>query len=349
MFSYIFDQKLQNEVAETVRSKVTTLVGGIAARPNAAVTIDEVRALESSINNDSRIEGIVYLNPDASIRWYKTPGMGGSARDSFLGISYDEARANGVFPTGAVSQAFSRQAPRVVMFGEGNYYDMAFPLIGSNNILAGVISLQVSRASTRALIYDTIVNYFLGAMLVMIVMGAVLYVFVYFKILVPLSDLARAVKAVSLRDLRLHYPRRKDEINDVAQNVADLLAKIKEEFRGSKESVKLRKDKEQLWWQALLSVSVGKGARALVVDNENNIMFTNFELTVEKEGPVHLLDVFSGEQKELIEILGKAMDNPGKVFKGRTETGKKQLLIKAVRLPGASEDAKTMIVLEPEA
>ena len=76
-------------------------------------------------------------------------------------------------------------------------------------------------------------------------------------------------------------------------------------------------------------------------------MHANFELTIKKDGPIHLLDIFGGTQKDIVHIVGQAMDNPGKIFRARTESNGRGFGIKTLQLASKGGIVRTVIVLEP--
>ena len=338
MFKFVFDNRLQNEIAESVRARATVMVRGLASKPQ--ITFDELDMMNNWLKSDDRIQNIIYLNANASIRWTKSGAL--------IGKSYNDARAEDLFATNAVASSFNSGVQKSVMYGDGVYYDMAFPLRASQDELIGVVNLQVSRASAKVLINQAMVRYAYGAIAVMLLMGFILYIFIYTKVISPLNALNSAVGMISLKDLKLNVKERNDEIGDVAEAVSVLLNRIKKEFRGIENQALKRGEVEQVWWKALLAVAIAKGSRAIVVDHENNIMFANFEIPVKKDGPLHILDLFDGQQTQIIEIIGKAMDAPGKVYKGETAVGSTKFTVRAAQLPGVEESARTMIVLEPE-
>jgi len=339
MFKFVFDEKLQQEIAEEVRARVPVMVTALAAN-KPRITFDELELMNNWLRSDDRVQSIIYLNRDASVRWHKS--------GDYIGKSYEDARALDIFPTNAVAQAYMQQIPKAVMYGNGMYYDMSFPLRAAQDEVVGIVNLQVSRQSAKDLIGKAMVRYATSCLVIFILMGVILYIFVYVKIISPLNGLSSAVAAISLKDLKLNYKDRNDEIGGVADSLNDFLARVKREFQGIETQNKKKSDTEQLWWKALLAVAISKGSRALVVDHDNNIMFANFEMHVKKEGPLHLLDVFDGQQTEVITVIGKAMDAPGKVFKGEAQVGDVKYAIKAVQLPDLDSDLRTMIVLEPE-
>lgn len=107
-------------------------------------------------------------------------------------------------------------------------------------------------------------------------------------------------------------------------------------------------EKEQRWWKTILAVTVPKGSRALVIDENNNILYTNFELKVPGKEKVHLLDIFDGRQQEIIQVVGEALENPTKVLRGTVVNKNVKCLVKAVQLPDDAGKNRIVLVLEPE-
>ena len=107
-------------------------------------------------------------------------------------------------------------------------------------------------------------------------------------------------------------------------------------------------EKEEKWWKTILAVTVPKGSRALVVDENNNILYTNFELNTSGDKKVHLLDVFDGRQQDMIQVVGEALEHPGKVLRGTVVNKNVKCLVKAVQLPDDAGKNRMIVVLEPE-
>ena len=107
-------------------------------------------------------------------------------------------------------------------------------------------------------------------------------------------------------------------------------------------------EKEQKWWKTILAVMVPHGTRALVIDENNNILYTNFQMNVKKKGAVHLLDIFDGRQQSIIQVVGEALENPGKVLRGSVLSGNVKCTVKAVQLPDDAGKNRMILVLEPE-
>lgn len=340
LFKFVFDKKLQNEMVEMVRYRAPSLVQWLASRPKGEATFREAEIMKGLVRNDDRIKSLIYLNYDGSIRWHENT--------KFLGMSYSDYNNAVGFDTNAVVQAIQDRLPRAIMFNKGADYDMAIPLLAKNNTVAGVVNVTVSRDNARKLIHSSMVRYAFGALIMILLIGGVLYLFLLLKVIRPLGTLKDGVEAISLNNMTLAFPERKDEIGEVASSVNGLLNKIKEDLK-SKENVEiLAVEKEQQWWKAIFAVAVPKGARALVVDENNNVLYTNFELNIPGKEKIHLLDIFDGRQKEIIQVVGEALENPTKVLRSSVDNKDVQYSVKAVQLPDDAGKNRIVVVLEPK-
>lgn len=340
LFKFVFDKKLQNEMVEVVRSKAPDLVQQLAARPKGEAGFREAEIVKGMMRNDERIVNLLYLNYDGSIRWHENT--------KFLRKSYAEYNNEVGFDSAAVVQAIRARRPQSILFGKGDMYDMAIPLLAKDNVVAGVINMTVSRASAKQLIHQSMVRYAVGALIMMLLIGGVLYLFLLLKIIRPLAALKDGIDAVSLNNLSLAVAPRGDEIGDVATSVKGLLGKIREDIKGLEHSEIVSLEKEQQWWGAILAVAVPKGSRALVVDEDNNILYTNFELDTHGKEKVHVLDIFDGRQQKIIQVLGEAMENPTKVLRASVNNKNIQCMVKAVQLPNDNGKNRMLLVLDPE-
>ncbi len=339
MFKFVFDKKLQNEMVEMVRFRAPLLVSSLAARPRGVATFQESDLMIQWKRNDARIRDLVYLNDDGSVRWHEDP--------RFIKMSYADYNQEVVFPTAAVLLAIRDRVPKALLFDDGNYYDMAIPVLAKDTV-AGVVNVTVSRQESKTLIRQSMVRYAVGAFIMILLIGGVLYLFLLLKIIRPLESLKDGVDAVSLNRLDLAYDPRADEIGDVAVSVTALLGRIKEDIKGLESAEIMSLEKEQKWWKTILAVTVPHGARALVIDENNNILYTNFEMNIKKKGPVHLLDIFDGRQQSIIQVVGEAMENPGKVLRSSMMNKNVKCLVKAVQLPDDAGKDRMLLVLEPE-
>lgn len=339
LFKFVFDRKLQNEMVEMVRFRTPLLVQHLSARPRSDATFPEAEVMKGWKKNDDRIRDLVYLNDDGSIRWHENV--------QFIKMSYADYNNETGFETASVPMSKRDGRPKAIMFSDGDYYDMAIPLLAKDTV-AGIVNITVSRASAKALIRQSMVRYAVGAFIMMLLIGGVLYLFLLLKIIRPLEQLKDGVDAVSLNRLELTVPARGDEIGAVAQSVTGLLGKIRDEMKSLQNVEIMSLEKEQKWWKTILAVTVPRGSRALVIDENNNILYTNFELNVNKKGPVHLLDIFDGRQQSIIQVVGEALENPTKVLRGNVVNKNVKCTVKAVQLPDDAGKNRAILVLEPE-
>ena len=339
LFKYVFDTKLQNEMVEMVRYRTGQLVQGLAAKPRQ-VSFNEASQMKDMMQNDSRIKSIIYLNYDGSIRWHENT--------KFMGMSYTDYNNSVGFDSNAAVQAIRSGLPRAVLTGRGETYDMAIPLLAKGNTVAGVVDLTVSRSAARNLIRSSMVRYCVGAFIMILLIGGVLYLFLLLKVIRPLVSLKDTIEAVSLNNLTMDFPQRKDEIGDIAQAVKGLLVKINEDIKDLENVEIMSLDKEKTWWKSILAVAVPKGSRALVVDENNNVLYTNFEFEATEKRKVHLLDIFDGRQQEIIQVVGQALENPTKVLRANIENQGIKCVVKALQLPDDAGKNRIIVVLEPE-
>ena len=341
LFKFVFDKKLQNEMVEMVRYRAPSLVQWLASRPKGEATFREAEIMKGLVRNDDRIKSLVYLNYDGSVRWHENT--------KFLGMSYSDYNTSVGFDTNAVVQAIRDRLPRAIMFNNGTDYDMAIPLLAKDNMVAGVVNVTVSRESARKLIHSSMVRYAFGALIMVLLIGGVLYLFLLIQIIRPLGALKDGIEAVSLNNLSLSFnDQRSDEIGAVGKAVSGLLGKLQADLKGRANMEIMSLEKEQSWWKTILAVTVPKGSRALVVDENNNILYTNFELNVPGKEKVHLLDIFDGRQQEIIQVVGEALENPTKVLRTTVDNKEVQYLVKAVQLPDDAGKNRIVVVLEPK-
>jgi len=339
LFKFVFDKKLQNEMVEMVRFRAPVLVAALSARPKEA-TFREAEIMKSLKQNDDRIKSLVYLNYDGSIRWHETT--------KFFGMSYTDYNNQVGFDTNAAVQAIRDGLPRAILFDGGNYYDMAIPLLAKGNMVAGVVNVTVNRSQAKTLIYSSMKRYAAGVVIMMLLIGGVLYLFLLLKVIRPLNELKDNIDVISSNNFNLTYPERKDEIGAIADSVKGLLEKMRAELKSLENVEIMSLEKEQKWWKTILAVTVPKGSRALIIDENNNILYTNFELNVSADKKIHLLDIFDGRQQDIIQVVGEALEHPTKVLRGTVVNKNVKCLAKAVQLPDDAGKNRMIIVLEPE-
>ena len=339
LFKYVFDTKLQNEMVEMIRYRAPQLVQGLAAKPKQ-VSFNEANQMKDMMQNDARVKSVIYLNYDGSIRWHENV--------KFLGMSYTDYNNAVGFDSNAPVQAIRTAEPRAILTGRGETYDMAIPLLAKGNTVAGVVDLTVSRAAARELIHSSMVRYCIGVLVMILLIGGVLYLFLLLKVIRPLVSLKDNIEAVSLNNLNFKVADRRDEIGDVAQAVKGLLGRLKEDIKGLENVEIMSLEKEKTWWKSILGVVVPKGTRALIVDENNNVLYTNFEFNAAEKRTVHLLDIFDARQQEIIQAVGEALENPNKVVRTSVVNQGVKCLVRAVQLTDDAGKNRIVVVLEPE-
>lgn len=340
LFKFVFDKKLQNEMVEMVRYRAPELVESLAARPKGEATFPEAEIMKNFVRNDERIKSLIYLNYDGSVRWHENT--------QFLHMSYTDYNTSVGFDTNAAAQAIRDRLPRAIMFGGSNYYDMAIPLLAKDSVVAGVVNITVSRESAKKLIHSSMVRYAFGAIIMILLIGGVLYLFLLIKVIRPLQLLKDNIDAVSFNNPQISFPKRNDEIGDVGQAVSDLLIKIQEDRQQLEQQEIVAANQEQQWWAGILEVLAPQGARAMVLDEENNILFANFELNNTEKGKVHLLDFFDNQQQGIIQVVGEALETPGKVLQSGVVDKDVKYTAKAIQLPSDAGKNRVVLVLDPE-
>ena len=339
LFKYVFDVNLQNQIINTVSYNARTLINGLVAKDY--LTIPELEIITSWPVHDPRIKNVVYFNGNGSIRWHRNA--------EHIQKSFTEYERGGYMETYAATDAMQTAKPKVVMKQDGAMYEIAIPLkLAKDDKVVGVISLDVSREQVQQEIKGAMFKYLIGSIAIMILMGFVLYIFVIKRVVSPIVALTNSIDNISTKTFQFDFSHRSDEVGDLAKSVENFLTKVKQELEEQEELSKNRKHYEQEWWAEVLAAAVPKGSRAIVVDENNNIMHTNFELSLKKEGPSHLLDIFGATQQDVVRLVGQAMENPGKVFKATTQSGGREFGIKTLQLTSKGGIIRTIIILEPK-
>ncbi len=342
LFRSVFDKKLQNEMVAMIRFRAPQLVQALAVQPKGEATFNEADTMKGLSRNDERIKSLIYLNYDGSIRWHEN--------GKFLRMSYEEYNNEVGFETSVVVKAQREKRPQAFLFedNDGTYYDMAIPLIAKNDVVAGIVKVVVSRQEAVRFIHSSMVRYACISLLMMLIIGGVLLWFLRHRVVGPLVLLKDSVDAVSLNNLELSFPPRHDEVGDVGVAVEGLLDRIREDIKRLNNAEIMSLEKEQHWWKTILAVTVPKGSRAIVVDENNNILYTNFELKVPGKQQVHLLDLFDGKQQAIIQVIGEALENPEKVLRSTVAYKDVKFMVKVVQLPDDAGKNRIVLVLDPE-
>jgi len=129
------------------------------------------------------------------------------------------------------------------------------------------------------------------------------------------------------------------------------LSKVKAETASHQSREKQRGQAEARWWQSILMAVVSKNHRAVVVDEDNSVLYTNFPLagTAAGDGKLHLLDVIDSQQQDVLRLVGVALDRPNQLVEADTIFRAEPCHVKAVHLEEEGELRRTLIIFEPKA
>jgi HAMP domain-containing protein len=212
------------------------------------------------------------------------------------------------------------------------------------------VDMQVSREGVREVIAQAMNKYVLGAAGVLFLLGIPLYFFLHHFVINPLLHLRDSIEAISFKNLDLKFPERKDEIGDLASMLQVFLQKVKADRANAIVKEKQRGVAEQRWWQSILMTIVSKSHRAIVVDEDNTVLYTNFPVaaTADPNQRMHLLDVIDNQQQDVLRLVGVALDRPNQVVETDTMFRNEACHVRAVHLEEEGELRRTLILFEPK-
>ncbi|HAH06522.1 MAG TPA: hypothetical protein DCM05_08350 [Elusimicrobia bacterium] len=340
LFKWTFDEKLKQEAIDLVKAQAYQLIRGLSSR-QSAITMDEYQIVSEGLAKDERVAALVYFNRYGEIRWFKDAG--------FIGKSFDEFTKSIPLPTDAVEQAYLTKTPKVRAVSSQQLYEIAIPLAVRGEVV-GIVDMQVSREGVQEVIAQAMRKYVLGAIGVLFLLGIPLYFFLHHFVINPLLHLRDAIEAISFKNLDLKFPTRKDEIGEVAGVVGVFLQKVKADRANTMVKEKQRGVAEQRWWQSILTTIVAKTHRAIVVDEDNSVLYTNFPIaaTNDPNARLHLLDVIDSQQQDVLRLVGVALDRPNQVVETDTMFRQEPCHVRAVHLEEEGELRRTLILFEPK-
>lgn len=338
LFKWTFDEKLKKDVLETVRIYAPTMHKGLLKNPKN-ITFEEYDIM-TALNKDERISSIFYLNRAGAVRWHK--------QSRFIGMAWADFQKDYPPPTDAIGQAYKIKNWVALQVPKEPFYEIAIPFTIRGETI-GIIDVMVSKAGSDVLIGSAMRKYIFGAIGVLFLLGLPLYFFLHHYVISPMETLRDSVETISLKNFDLRFPSKKDEIGDLADSVARLLGKMKTEMDGIVNRDHKYKDAEQKWWRSLLGIIVPGSEYVIVVDENNNILYANFELSggVDTKN-IHLLDVVDSQQQSLLRLVGQAFEAPGQPIDGETVFRNQNLNVKVLHVGETSEMNRTLIMFYPK-
>ncbi len=339
LFKWTFDEKLKQEAIDMVRLYAPSLINGLA-RNQSAISMDEYDTV-TRFSKDDRVAALLYLNKYGEIRWFKDPTK--------ITETFDQFTKEVTLPTDAIEQAWLSKSPIVRAVANLPLYDIAIPLALRGEIM-GILDIQVSREGVVKVINAAMQKYAIGAVGVLLLLGIPLYFFLHHFVLGPLLNLREAIESISFKTMELKFPARNDEIGDVAAVINTFLSKVRAEISNAMVKEKRRGVAEARWWQSILLAVVSKNHRAIIVDEDNSVLYTNFPVSgaVTGEHKLHLLDVIDSQQQDVLRLVGVALDRPNQVVEADTTFKGDPCHVKAVHLEEEGELKRTLILFEPK-
>ena len=338
LFKWTFDEKLKKDITETVRVYAPTMRNGLLRNPKI-ITFEEYDIMQSLVK-DERISSVLYLSRAGTVRWHK--------QSRFIGMAWSDFQKDYPSPTDAIGQAYLSKLPKVRQVPKEPFYEIAIPFSVRGEII-GIIDVLVSKAGADLLIGSAMRKYIFGAIGVLFLLGLPLYFFLHHYVISPMETLRDSVETISLKNFDLRFPAKKDEIGDLANAVARLLGKMKVEMDGIVNRDRKYKDAEQQWWRSLLGTIVPGSEYIIVVDENNNILYVNFELAGGADAKnIHLLDVVDSQQQNLLRLVGQAFETPNQPVEGETVFRNQNLNVKVLHVGETSEMNRTLIMFYPK-
>ena len=323
---------------ETVKVYAPTMRNGLLNSPKA-ISFEEYDIM-TTLAKDERITSMIYLSRQGTVRWHK--------ESRFMGMTWDDYKAQVPPPTNAISEAYNSKMPKVRQVSGEPFYEIAIPFSVRGDII-GIIDLLVSRAGAEVLIGSAMRKYVFGALGVLFLLGLPLYFFLYHYVLSPLDLLRDSVEGVSLKNFDLRFPARGDELGDLASAIIRLMGKMKVEIEGISNRDRTYKEAEQRWWRSLLGIIVPPTNYVIVVDENNSILYANFELAqgVDPKN-IHLLDVVDSQQQTLLRLVGQAFEMPDKAVEGEAVFKNQNFNVKVLHVGQTAETNRTLIIFFPK-
>ncbi len=334
IIKWTYDEKLKQDVIETVKVYAPTMRTGLLNTPNA-ISFEEYDIM-MSLAKDERITSMLYLSRTGKVRWQK--------ESRFIGMDWGELQKQVPPATDAIAQAYLSKMPKVRQVKGEPFYEIAIPFSVRGEII-GIMDLLVSRAGAEVLIGSAMRKYVFGAIGVLFLLGLPLYFFFHHYVISPMEALRESIESVSLKNFDLRFPPRSDELGELAGGITRLMGKMKVEIEGISNRDRTYREAEQRWWRSLLNITVPPTNYVIVVDENNSILYANFELAQGMDVKnIHLLDVVDSQQQTLLRLVGQAFEMPDQPVEGETVFKGRNFNVKVLHVGQTAETNRTLIL-----
>jgi len=340
-FRVSFQDKMKQDVIEMVRLKAPDLIKGLLRSPTA-VTFEEFDIM-NWLSSDKRIASLVFLNYNGSVRWHKYA--------PYMTLEFDEYEKKIGTTLQTVRTAYSTGEPAIADL-TGSLCEISIPFkANNNNTVIGILSLQVSTETADKMIGESMMRYTYATVAMLLLIGLLMALFQNHVVVAPIAAMKESVENISMKTMDLRPSGRRDELGALSLALAQFVDKVRKEFHSVQEREARRAQSEQLWWQVVLGAAVSKRSRAMVVDEDNNVLYANFEINrgPSPNGKVHLLDVIDSQQQDVLRLIGLAMETPQQVVEGEVMFNGGKAAVRVIEVQTQDNLKRTMITMEPRA
>lgn len=337
LFKWTFDEKLKSDVLEMVRLKSPDLMDGLIRNANA-ITFAEYGVIEF-LKNDKRIADVLYIDGGGRVRWFR--------HGKYLGMDFDTFVQESGHNPASIWQAYQTGKPSIIEVKKRPFYDVAVPFKAKGEDIIGILNLRVSREGAQMIISSAMRKYIFGACGVLFLLAVPLWLFLKYYVVNPVNALADSVDGISSKNFEIKFGSRNDEIGDLAQAIAGFLEKVRQELDLVGEKQKDQKQYEHDWWEMIINTIAPDSTKALVIDEDNSVLFANFPLNrLDPEQKLHLLDVIDTDRKDIVKLVGTAMENPQKLISADTVFKSETVNAKVVQVEPKGRPKRILILFE---
>ena len=339
LFRSTFDKRLQEDMVKLVQTYKPALAKGLVKKPDA-LTIDELDVMES-LAKDKQVSQVAYFNKFGRVRWHRQASLiGQEIADYEKQVGRSEV----------LYDAMKYKTYKIAPTPDGQYYEVAVPFYSgmADKDLLGALYLQVTRKYVDDMVSWGMGRYRLGAAVVAILIGLPLTLFLYLAVMKPLEKLLDGLDGLSLKNLEWKVEGTvRHEFADLHAGIGGLIEKLKGELTVLRAREDARAGSERQWWAGIFAV-MGEGRQAIVVDEDNNVLFTNITLSGPVPERMHLLDVVDNQQQDILRLVGVALERPNDLVQGETLFQNKECKVRVVHLGSNADLKRTLIYFEPK-
>jgi len=328
------DSRLKKEVLDLAREHSLTLIKGLVQKPGS-ITMDEYDVFTRVVDKDPSVLSVVYLDAGGRVRWHKDARL--------IGRHIGDLAEEVSLPTDVVAAARDSMQPQIRAVRDGSLYEAAVPL-GDRGALAGLLEMQVSRQGASEEYRRGMARFIGCGMAALVAVGLLLYYFFKRHVLDPLHRVQGDLERLSFGDLRLSGKRETGEFGSLAAAMDVFLEKVRGGLDGIRAAEAGRQEAESSWWEAVLAAALPSGCSSMVLDENNTVLHSSLP----SQRGAHLLDVVQTGAQDLLRLIGRAMEGPGRAVEGEVSTGEAAWRVRALNVDSGAGMGRTVVLLFPK-